>query len=118
MSAADDAKKAILARRARFVTAAIASVGIACDSNPTVCLSPPQPCLSQWVEPLPVDGGASADATVPEPPPQPCLSPVAVPPEDAEAPPQPCLSVVPPQAPDDAGPPPRPCLSPRRLPKQ
>jgi hypothetical protein len=39
----DKARKAILARRARFVTAAVASVTVACDAN----TPPPHVCLSQ-----------------------------------------------------------------------
>ena len=57
MGDGNDAKKIILARRARFLAAAVATVGIACGKDP-----PPQPCLSQpYIEP------------------QPCLSPVAAP---------------------------------------
>lgn len=72
--AADDDKKVILARRAKFVAAALAGVAVACGKEPT---QPPQPCLSVPIEPR--DSG-------PEPPPQPCLSPMAVDP-DAEPPP-------------------------------
>jgi|GEM_PF-2369309 len=69
----DEAKAIVLARRARFVAAAVASVGIACGKSTT----PPEPCLSATVQP---------DAA-----PLPCLSPM---PADAgrEAPPMPCLS--------------------------
>lgn len=90
---AGDAKKIVLARRARFLAAAVASVGIACGKDS----GPPQPCLSQ-------------PYIAPDAEPMPCLSPVAVEQPDA-AQPQPCLAPPPP----DAGPPPeppRPCLSP------
>ena len=91
MGGKDDAKKIILARRARFLAAAVASVGIACGKEST----PPQPCLS---EPY----------IAPDAEPMPCLTPIAVEQPDA-AQPQPCLAPPPP----DAGPePPRPCLSP------
>jgi hypothetical protein len=98
----DDAKKIILARRARFVAAAVASVGIACGKTES---GPPMPCLSIAV---PNDA---------EPPPQPCLS-VPLPP-DAGPPPMPCLSPMPADAsafdpPADAGADatiPVPCLS-------
>jgi hypothetical protein len=84
-----DAKKLILARRARFIAAAVASVGIACGKKDV----PPQPCLS---EPMIRD-----DAEAP----QPCLS-VAIPtdplPPDAE-PPRPCLSIANPNTRPDAG---------------
>ncbi len=79
------AKKAILARRAKFVAAAVASIGIACGKE-----SAPQPCLS--IEPVaPADAGAEA-ASVPAP----CLT-VA-----PQSPPVPtaCLSVA---QPKDAG---------------
>ena len=68
----DDARKAILARRARFIAAAMMGAGLAsCErvnTEPTSCLSlsevpadaAPQPCLSPPV--LPPDGtGATAD---------------------------------------------------------
>jgi hypothetical protein len=95
----DDAKKAILARRARFIAAAMVGAGISVScSNKD---SPPQVCLSVAID---QDAG-------PPPGPSVCLSPI----------PSPCLSVAPPQpeAPDagatirDAGAPPRPCLSQR-----
>lgn len=71
----DDAKKKILARRAKFVAAAIAGLAASCgkEDAPRPCLSPP---------PIPADASVG-----PPPPPQPCLS-VAVP---QEPPPQPCL---------------------------
>ena len=52
-----DARRAVIARRARFVAAAIASAGLA---NSDACR--PQPCLSAVY--VPPEGGA----------PQPCLS--------------------------------------------
>ena len=69
----DDAKKAILARRAKFVAAAVVGLGTAsCDScYPKPCLSvayvgdaaPPRVCLSPPV--MTVDAGASVqDATI------------------------------------------------------
>jgi len=82
----DDAKKKILARRAKFIAAAVAGISISCGKDR------PEPCLS--VTHIP--DAASDDGGTP----QPCLSP----------PPQPCLSVYNP--PPDAGPPPRPCLEP------
>ena len=87
----DDAKKIILARRARFVAAAVASVGMACGKTETGAM--PMPCLS---ESMPSDA---------EPSPMPCLSPMPAdaaafdPPADAGADatiPVPCLSIRPP----------------------
>jgi hypothetical protein len=89
----DDAvKKAILARRARFIAAAVASVGIACgkttkeDAPPVPCLSvpldydaQPMPCLKQAVNrDAAVVGSADAGAPAPDAAPVPCLS-VAMP---------------------------------------
>jgi hypothetical protein len=93
------ARRVILARRASFIAAAVAGVGIACGKEPT---PPPQPCLS-----VPIDRDAAA-------PPEPCLavSPRAYDPEvnDAGAP-----------GPVDAAPEPtarpQPCLTPVRPPK-
>ncbi len=91
----DDAKKIILARRARFVAAAVASVGIACGK--TEAGPAPMPCLSVTI---PSDG--EAPASDPGPPPMPCLSPLPAdaaafdPPSDAGADatiPVPCLSI-------------------------
>ena len=119
--AADDDKKLILARRAKFVAAALAGVTVACGKEPT---PPPQPCLS-----VPVD---NRDAGPPEPPPQPCLTPMMMPEDagppatettDAGAPakdagtpppkPTPCLS---PPIPNTAPTKPMPCLTPVRPP--
>ncbi len=113
----DETRKLILARRAKFVAAAIASVGIACGktgADPQPCLSPPpmeqdattpQPCLSVMIPVEPVDAAppiqTDSDAGAQ---PQPCLSPMPNPPQDAGKPvPQPCLKVKPPT--------PQPCLS-------
>lgn len=115
----DDARSLILARRARFVAAAMASISIACgkeSKNPEPCLSVIE-VDSGSTEPASVDastandaGGESngtVDASTPDaaspaadsgappkpdagPSPQPCL----------RAPPRPCLKVAPP----------RPCL--------
>lgn len=64
-----DAKRIVLARRARFVAAAVASAGIMAGCE--TCK--PQPCLS--VAYVPPEGG---------PVPQPCLSVIATP-DDAAA---------------------------------
>jgi hypothetical protein len=107
----DDAKKLILARRARFVAATLAGVGIACGKEPApapeVCLSvpmtrdaQPMPCL----EPLavPIDAGAEQDAGTSHEAdaggkPMPCLAPppatVTAPPTTT-VPPRPCLTPV------------------------
>ena len=95
----DDAKKIILARRARFVAAAVASVGIACGK--TEAGSAPMPCL---IVAIPSD--AEPPPSDPGPPPMPCLSPMPAdaaafdPPADAGAAdatiPVPCLSIRPP----------------------
>ena len=93
----DDAKSTILARRARFVAAALAGVGIAaaCRSGgqqeqpPEACLSVPQeyePDAAVGPEEEAEEGEADAG-----PPPQPCLSP--------EPPPQVCLSQPAPEKP-------------------
>ena len=83
----DDSKKLILARRARFVAAALAS--------------------GAGTVPLVVGAGACGGETE-EQSPQPCLSmDAATTRNDAE--PQPCLSMD--AAPDDAEP--QPCLAPR-----
>src|SRR5262245_17448036 len=103
-----EAKKAILARRARFLAAAMLSAGMSarCDEDP-----PPEPCLSI--------------AQTAEPGPSVCLSTV----------PTACLTNPMPTQPPDAGttidagagnagardaggPIPVPCLSPRRPPPQ
>ncbi len=83
----EESKRIILARRAKFVAAALAGLNAAMCGGET---SEPQPCLSIAQE----DGGS----------PQPCLSPAfdASRPDaaDADAEPQPCLSPPPPDAGD------------------
>jgi hypothetical protein len=115
VSTDDDVKQSILARRARFVAAALASAGIAAlaaqgcggksdadgsgvsqdagsdgDAEPRACLAPPY------------DAGADTG-------PQPCLDP----PYDAgsDSDPQPCL-FAPFDAGSDADAEPQPCLAP------
>jgi hypothetical protein len=118
----DEDRGAILARRAAFVAAALATMGVAaCDhtSGPIPTLEPPStsdasstapmPCLSvaRPVEPEP-------DAALPNPEPSaapaPCLS--QRPPQHLDAgraaSPQPCLKPVPPKPPKPV---PAPCLS-------
>jgi hypothetical protein len=116
---ADESRRLVLARRARFIAAAVAGVGIACGTNesapPTVCLSVmpysapdggpqsypeepyPAPCLSPPLPPRPPDGGSALqmDPTTTEPQPMPCLS-VLPSPVDAGSP-QPCLKIAPPK---------------------
>jgi hypothetical protein len=75
----DDARRQILARRARFVAAALAGLGaLGCTRDPA---PPPEPCLSQPMQPEP-DAG-------PTPPPEVCLS---IQPAETDPAPQPCLS--------------------------
>jgi hypothetical protein len=82
----DDARDKILARRARFVAAAIAGIGaLACTPEPE---TPPQACLSQPMPQTEADGG--------EPEPQVCLSVAPDPEPEDQPPPQPCLSPMPP----------------------
>ncbi|RLB57767.1 MAG: hypothetical protein DRI90_17590 [Deltaproteobacteria bacterium] len=119
----NEARRTILARRARFVTIALAGAGLAVgspgckDPEPTVCLSEvevktppddsalPGPCLTAEVcleAPLPEDGGA--------PPTGSAKSDLDGPPDDDARPdagkpqPQICLSLT--------GKPPQPCLAP------
>lgn len=82
----DETKKLVLARRARFIAAAIAGMTISCGKE-----TAPRPCLDV----------ADEDASVP-PTPQPCLT--ATVPRKEAAPPEPCLSVA---IPHDAGTPPK-----------
>ncbi len=107
--AADEDREAILARRNRFVQAALK--GLAGASLVAACL--PQACLECADDGC---GRVSSDAS-PEASPEPCLS-VYIPPDagrdaedaradalpDADASPQPCLSPLPPDSgPDAAG---------------
>jgi hypothetical protein len=82
----DDPRRVILARRARFLTAAVAGMAVSACGGET---SGPEPCLSPVY-----DAGSDADAQ-----PEPCLG---MPQPDAE--PEPCLSAP---APDAQ---PEPCL--------
>jgi len=96
----DDARKKILARRAKFVAAAVATIGIACGKEPN---PPPQPCLSEPynpgdAEPLPCLTPVVAD---PPDPPDSGAPTDASTPKDADTEPQPCLKVMPPRT--DAG---------------
>lgn len=91
--------QAILARRRRFIAAALGSLTIAASAG----CAPPQPCL-EYVDPDRPDNDASdsssgGDTMSADSQPQPCLSPVldsGVMDEDAS--PQPCLT-----APQDSG---------------
>jgi len=82
----DDAKKLVLARRARFVAAALAGISVACcgkdKASPFVCLDVPAP--------------EDASATTP----QVCLTAIPTPPPppdaSASAVPVPCLGGAPP----------------------
>lgn len=106
----EDAKRKVLARRAKFVAAAVVGM-IACDPAPeqtrsTVCLSIALPPPDDGgPAPTIADAGASAD---PDASPMPCLS-VAIQPE-----PDASVTETDASAPvADAGkPPPRPCLKP------
>ena len=95
-SMSDDARRHILQRRARFLAAAVATVGIGSVS------CKPQPCLSQVQPPhdaTPAEDAAPEVEGTSDPHPEPCLS-VALPEDDADAGPkpmpQPCLKVMPP----------------------
>jgi hypothetical protein len=89
----DEDRDAILARRNRFVSAALA--GLAGASLVAACGGEVS---------TPNDAGS----------PQPCLSPTAQPDAGNDSAPQPCLSPLPPDAGQDAGndATPQPCLSP------
>lgn len=95
-----DPKKRILARRAQFIAAAVASLGTAsaCDACDGAKSGPgPEPCLSVSV--LVPDAGATiADDAAP---PRPCLE-VMGPALDAGSP-RPCLSIRMPPVERDAG---------------
>lgn len=99
----DDSKKRILARRAKFMVAAIAASGVACaqvddDPKPTTDAGAdtrPNPCLSADAEPclsVALDTGADTE-------PMPCLEPPIEDTgvhDDADAEPMPCLKMPPP----------------------
>ncbi len=102
----DESKRLILARRARFVAAALASAGISAAScNKNAPESNPQPCLSVPVQrvdaaPPPSDVPPS-DVPPAEPPPSAPPSQEVTPPVE---PPHVCLSPMPPPPPrPDAG---------------
>ncbi len=87
----DDDRDQVLARRARFVAAALTSVGLAAScaktqSHPDVCLSPPQPDptseVIEDVDPPVVEGENESDAGDAEP--LPCLSPWTSGPPDSD----------------------------------
>jgi hypothetical protein len=84
MAPDDKARREILARRARFVAAALTSMGIAAGVEACKSSPPPEPCLS----------------IAPEHPPEACLSVEPEPVEDAGPPPQVCLSPMQPVEPD------------------
>lgn len=95
----DEAKRLILARRARFVAAALTGVAVACGGSTESTDQNPQPCLSP---PANLDGGRDTGTDAQ---PQVCLEPL--PPDagpdaesDADAGPQPCLSPLPPDGGD------------------
>ena len=87
----EESKRIILARRAKFVAAALVGLNAAMCGGET---SEPQPCLSVALD----DGGS----------PQPCLTPAldasrqdaADAAADADAEPQPCLAPLPPDGGD------------------
>ena len=107
-------RQLILQRRARFVSVALAGVGLAWGTKGcSPCLSVAPPPEHPQVAVDPVDGGAepsdgaAAEPMVcleapPEPPPEPCLEPAIC--LSLVDPAQPCLSIAPPPS--------RPCLSP------
>jgi hypothetical protein len=120
------AKLAILARRANFVAAAIASVGLAgCEKKEEG--PPPVSCLSVMMEPdaaatqadtAPATTSATPPATATGPQPAVCLSPMPPPTEPTTAPtapPKVCLDVMP--EPADAGPKGTTGPTPKPLPK-
>lgn len=95
----EETKRIILARRARFVAAALASVAAAAGVEACGSGGPDQPTT---------DAGTGRDGAEP----QPCLSATA-PDSGIDAQPQPCLEPLPPDAGDagnDAEP--QPCLAP------
>ena len=110
-----DARTLILARRARFVAAAMASISIACgkeSKNPEPCLSVVE-IDSGSTEPSSVDASvptdAGADGGDPSTPDAASPDAGAPPKTDAGPAPQACLRVAPPR-PCLKVAPPRPCL--------
>lgn len=85
----DDVKARILARRAKFLAAALSGAGLAATATLAAGV---EGCGSDQVT-EPADAAADVEVS-----PQPCLEPPE-PPRDAE--PQPCLSPLPPDAGDD-----------------
>lgn len=135
------ARDLILSRRAKFMAAALAGIGVACGKEPAppvMCLEPPyDPDAHAPTEQDAGDGrgtSAGTGATNVEIPPMVCLSVAYVEPDasvdaggsgDASTPPdagtprpQPCLKIAPPKdqsakpPPWPPKPPPQPCLSP------
>ncbi len=89
----DDAKRLILARRARFIAAALAGV------TSTAMVVGAEACGGQTDAPIGSSDAGASDGSK-DASPKPCL--------EVDAEPQPCLA---PRAPDDGGTP-RPCLEP------
>ncbi len=92
-----DPKKTILARRAKFVAAAIAGAGFTSACASQACLDMPAPDATTDTAADTLDGGADADTG-----PTVCLSADAPPPDTAtpdsdasDTGPVPCLDVVP-----------------------
>lgn len=78
----EGAKKIVLARRARFIAAAVAGLGLACGKEKAA------PCLSI---------AAPQQDAAPFPEPTACLSaPIPQEPSAPDAEPRPCLSIAPP----------------------
>lgn len=87
----DDSKRAILARRARFFAAAIATAGISAQGG---CSKQPEPqvCLSPVLVEQPPDAGEAtdeSDAAIPSPERADAASEAAA---EKQAPPRICLS--------------------------
>ena len=107
----DDSRARILARRAKFVAAAVAGLGAASGCDQCGESTRAAPCLSVSV--LVPDAGATIDDDAA--PPRPCLE-IMDAPLDAGRP-HPCLSIIMPPAARDAGVTvqdaalPRPCLT-------
>jgi hypothetical protein len=91
----DESRRIILARRARFIAAALASAGItAASCNKSNVEANPQPCLS--VAPVNNDAAPPPHEAPPEQvPPQVCLSPLPPSPEDAGTVPPPSSAKLP-----------------------